>query len=41
MDIDETGAVCGVESLNAREQLKVGEDGRLVVVDALGGQVGR
>ncbi len=41
VDIDETGAVCGVELLNAWEQLKAGDDGRLVVVDAPGGQVGR
>ena len=40
VDIDETGAVCGVELLNANEQLKAGDDGRLVVLDALGGQVG-
>lgn len=39
-DIDETGAVCGVELLNANEQLKAADDGKLVVLDALGGQVG-
>lgn len=40
VDIDATGAVCGVELLNANEQLKAGDDGKLVVLDALGGQVG-
>jgi uncharacterized protein YuzE len=36
VDIDETGAVCGVELLNAREQLAAADDGKLVVLDALG-----
>lgn len=40
VDIDATGAVCGVELLNANEQLRAGDDGKLVVLDALGGQVG-
>lgn len=40
LDTDETGAVCEVELLNANEQLKAGDDGKLVVLDALGGQVG-
>jgi uncharacterized protein YuzE len=39
VDIDATGAVCGVELLNAAEQLKAGDGGKLVVLDALGGQV--
>ncbi len=33
VDIDSTGAVCGVELLNANEQLAAGDEGRLVFVD--------
>jgi uncharacterized protein YuzE len=29
LDIDETGAVCGIELLNANEQLQFGADGRI------------
>jgi uncharacterized protein YuzE len=38
VDIDETGAVCGVELLNAAEQLRAGDGGKLVVSNALGAQ---
>jgi uncharacterized protein YuzE len=37
VDIDETGAVCGVELLNAAEQLKAGDGGRLAVLNRLTG----
>jgi uncharacterized protein YuzE len=37
VDMDETGAVCGVEFLNANEQLVEGDDGKLVLVHALSG----
>ncbi len=37
VDVDETGAVCGVELLNASVQLAEGDDGKLVLVDALSG----
>lgn len=40
VDIDETGAVCGVELLNANEQLTAGDDGKLVV-EHLGGGRGK
>ena len=40
VDINETGAVCGVELLNVKEQLKAGDDGKLVVLYALGERVG-
>jgi uncharacterized protein YuzE len=38
VDVDETGAVCGVELLNANEQLTAGDDGKLVFVNALNGE---
>lgn len=38
VDIDETGAVCGVELLNANEQLTAGDDGKLVVEHPGGGR---
>ena len=39
VDIDETGAVCGIELLNANEQLTAGDDGKLIFVNHLtGGQ---
>jgi uncharacterized protein YuzE len=37
VDIDATGAVCGIELLNANEQLIVGDDGKLIVVNQLDG----
>jgi len=38
VDVDETGAVCGVELLNANEQLVAGDDGKLLVVDGVSGE---
>jgi uncharacterized protein YuzE len=40
VDIDETGAGCGIELLNASEQLIAGDDGKLVFVDDLSGLTG-
>jgi uncharacterized protein YuzE len=40
VDIDATGAVCGIELLNANEQLAAGDDGRLVFVNQLNGEEG-
>jgi uncharacterized protein YuzE len=40
VDIDATGAVCGIELLNANVQLAAGDDGKLVFVNELNGQVG-
>ena len=37
VDIDETGAVCGIELLNAGEQLTQGDDGKLVFVNSVSG----
>jgi uncharacterized protein YuzE len=37
VDIDETGAVCGIELLNANEQLIAGDDGKLIFVNQLDG----
>ena len=37
VDIDETGAVCGIELLNANDQLRDGDDGKLIFVNALSG----
>jgi uncharacterized protein YuzE len=37
VDIDETGTVCGIELLNANEQLGRGDDGKLIFVNALSG----
>ena len=31
VDIDETGTVCGIELLNASDQLVAGDDGKFVV----------
>ena len=36
LDIDETGQVCGIELLDAREQLK-GDGGRFVLVNRASG----
>lgn len=36
VDVDETGQVCGIELLNAREQLK-GPEGRVVLVNKASG----
>jgi uncharacterized protein YuzE len=38
VDIDATGAVCGIELLNANEQLKGADDGNIVYVDPLSGE---
>ena len=40
VDIDGTGAVCGVELLNANEQLIAGDDGKLIFVNDLNGARG-
>ncbi len=40
VDIDETGEVCGIELLNATEQLTAGDDGKLVFVNQLNGEQG-
>lgn len=40
VDIDATGAVCGIELLNANEQLVAGDDGRLVFVNQMNGRRG-
>ena len=40
VDIDATGTVCGIELLNANEQLVAGDDGKLVFVNQLNGEVG-
>lgn len=37
VDIDATGAVCGIELLNANDQLATGDDGKLVFVNASSG----
>ena len=37
VDIDATGAVCGIELLNANEQLIAGDDGKLLFVNQLNG----
>ena len=37
VDIDETGSVCGIELLNAAEQLTGGDDGMLIFVNQLSG----
>ena len=39
VDMDETGAVCGLEFLNANEQLVEGDDGKIVLSHALTGGV--
>jgi uncharacterized protein YuzE len=38
VDVDETGAVCGVELLSANEQVVVWDDGKLLVVDGVSGE---
>lgn len=38
VDVDETGAVCGIELLNANAQLVEGDDGALVLENALSGE---
>ncbi len=40
VDIDATGAVCGIELLNANEQLIAGDDGKVVFVNQLNGKMG-
>jgi uncharacterized protein YuzE len=40
VDIDQTGAVCGVELLNANAQLIAGDDGRMIVERAGAGVMG-
>jgi uncharacterized protein YuzE len=40
VDIDATGTVCGIELLNANEQLVAGDDGKLVFVNQLNGERG-
>ena len=37
VDIDATGTVCGIELLDANEQLTAGDDGKLVFVNRLSG----
>jgi uncharacterized protein YuzE len=37
VDIDETGTVCGIELLNANDQLARGDDGKLIFINALSG----
>ena len=38
VDIDETGAVCGIELMNANEQLISGDGGKFVVVNSNNGE---
>jgi uncharacterized protein YuzE len=38
IDIGESGRVCGIEFLNAREQLEQTDDGRFVLVNPLSGE---
>ena len=38
VDIDLTGSVCGIELLNANEQLKGSDDGQIVFVDPFSGE---
>jgi uncharacterized protein YuzE len=40
VDIDATGAVCGIELLNANEQLVAGDHGKLLFVNQLNGETG-
>ena len=40
VDIDATGTVCGIELLNANEQLVEGDEGKLVFVNQLNGEKG-
>ena len=39
VDIDGSGKVCGIELLNANEQLRSGDDGRFVFENPLSGEV--
>ena len=41
VDVDETGAVCGVELLNAHEQLIAGDDGRVTFANLSDGSKGK
>lgn len=38
VDIDQKGVVCGIELLNANEQLKDSDDGRFVFVNPFSGE---
>ena len=38
VDIDETGTVCGIELLNASDQLVAGDDGKFVFVNPMSGE---
>ena len=38
VDIDETGAVCGIELMNANEQLTSGDGGKFVLVNSVSGE---
>jgi uncharacterized protein YuzE len=38
VDIDTTGSVCGIELLNANEQLKGSDDGQIVYVNPFSGE---
>lgn len=38
VDIDETGAVCGIELMNANEQLIAGDGGKFIVVNSNNGE---
>ncbi len=38
VDIDETGAVCGIELMNANEQLIAGDGSKFVVVNSNNGE---
>lgn len=40
VDLDETGAVCGIELLNANEQLVAGDDGRVTFSNTASGVSG-
>lgn len=40
VDIDETGTVCGIELLNANEQLVAGDNGRVTFANLLDGTTG-
>ena len=40
VDVDETGTVCGVELLNANEQLIAGDDGRVTFANLSDGTRG-
>lgn len=38
VDIDESGRVCGIEFLNAREQIEQTDDGRFVLLNPISGE---